>query len=452
MNTAAIAETLDQLSVISEALLTVTTVTPSIEENIEPPPQSIAIHGPTARTYIPLKSEPVKLPPRLDYLVYPEAGDNRASTSILKDSLMYYERARRTYESNQLAKAALLSTKDTLVDGEEPRRNTTIQSCENPSVPEGQGDQFLDFIEQILKQINKLLSKKNYGYDVDWMSMVQELDLDEGFFFLNMFKLHEGGELYQFLVSARKSFGECRLLESYRMCTQENLVKYRQACFGKFADYLDSVSWYTLLLKIKREKGHADGFTSELNDFRDELMQIRTQILGIGPSEDTQMPCKPNTPFIDDILKASYDTGLSQNFFLTEIKAQAEKEVCGKDFIVFCLEQQMLEILCIRLTEDLGSLKTIYLNHPDPMAYVKMKKRIESLRDLFFVLDEDSMQPNGEPAYCQVPSALKTAAHLLKVFNMKNEKEKLRCLEEVLEFATWSADMLAANAESDTEE
>ncbi|KAF3910429.1 hypothetical protein ABW20_dc0105659 [Dactylellina cionopaga] len=366
---------------------------------------------------------------------------------MLKDSLKYYEKVRRIYEKNHVVRMKLLSNKQTIDENKLGNGKVVTESAPLIRQPKEQDDQFLDFINQILKQINKLMSKANYDYDYNWTSMVQELDLDEvfenllqGFFFLNIIKIHQGGELYKFLMTARRTLGEQRLLEAYRITTADELTEFREICFGEYKDFCLHMSWFRILQEINIEKDAFETYTNDLIQYRDNLLELRSKD-SAEEFERLKAPEKPFTPYIDDILKAAYDSNIPQDYFLQEIIARAEDEICLDDFIWYCLQKKELEMLPTRFRRDLAQLKTIYLGHPSPGSIFGMRARIERFRNLFFEVDPGRFGPDGEERFVLKLEALDRATWMIEIFSINDDELMMKELEGLLRVPELSGEM-----------
>ncbi|KAK6543396.1 hypothetical protein TWF694_000143 [Orbilia ellipsospora] len=430
---------LNQLSLVSQ--------TDTTSERTVPPIQDMRRYSlnfdPPIKTYIPRPPPRTEIPPRSNLLKYPPTKDDeyRASNELLRESLLYYEKARRVYEYNHYTRLAILAGNG-IGNSNHTKPLASAERYEIFCRPD-EKDQFLDFITHVLKQFNKLQEKVELGYDDNWMGMINELDLDEAFFVLNLGKIHQGGELYQILMTAGRALGECRLMELYRTASAEKLEQVRQTSFGIFHDPISKLNWQKLLIALNAERDLARLYNHTITSFREGLFKRRGKFDFHpipGYSDRIITPHKPETPYFDEIAKAAFDSNISQQYFLTEIQAHAEVESIHRDFMVYCLEFQKYETLLGRFLEDISLLKTICPTLPDPTAYFQMKRRIEDFRGLFFVADLHSSLENGDIKYIRRPTVRDTATHLLGILKIEDEIEMTDRLNEFLEASRWDSD------------
>ncbi|KAK6518367.1 hypothetical protein TWF506_005525 [Arthrobotrys conoides] len=327
------------------------------------------------RTYLLKKAPPTDFPPRQDIKRIVDGGNDMASPSILQDSLKYYEKARRTYENN-------VQTRERLLAINAPTSQAIVNKGDGPEKSE---DLLLDYIQQILKHINTLLSKQNYDYDSSWGSMVDELDLDEGFFVTNISKTHSYGELYEFLVATRLALGEYRLMESYYIWLTEKLAKFGEERLGKYMELRNKTNWTEVWREIGEERKLLAEYVKEFEEYYQDIAEMRV-MKSYGHAVETFLPPrKPYTPYIDDIISASHDTGITHEYFAKEVLFLAEEMATGENFISHCIRARDLNYLALRFDVDLGALRIVFNGHPNPKTYFFVKDRIEKLLKLFFV-------------------------------------------------------------------
>ncbi|KAK6532343.1 hypothetical protein TWF281_006532 [Arthrobotrys megalospora] len=416
----------DSLSDITDYLehLEISRVKDPETETTKPAPENTPSRGlkPTEpgkdgpkRTYLPKKAPATLLPPRQDIKRVIEGGNNMASVVILQESLKYYEKARRIYENN-------LRTRDKLL----AINALASQIIVNPGDKlEKQDDLILDYIQQALKQINKLLSNKNYDYDRSWGSMLDELDLDEGFFVTNISKIHQYGELYEFLVATRRVLGEYRMMESYLLWSSDQLAEFAMTKLGKYQELKSKINWNRVWYEIGEERKLLVEYTKEAEEYYQDIESMR-HMKNYGHSVETFLPPeKPYTPYIDDIISASNDTGITHEYLAKEILFLAEEGTTGKNYIAYCLERNDLSYLTLRFNVDLTALRIIFHGHPDPSRYFSTKDRIEKFRRLLFVSDGDNTYHERE----KWPIA---GSELSRIFELKDEQKLLEELEEFL--------------------
>ncbi|RVD85342.1 uncharacterized protein DFL_003666 [Arthrobotrys flagrans] len=222
-------------------------------------------NGGSKRTCLLRRPPPTSLPPRQDIKRVVDGGNDMASLSILQDSLKYYEKARRTYENNLLIRGKLLAI-----------NAPTPQAIDGGGGgPEKSADLLLDYIQQIFKHINKLLSKQNYDYDRSWGSMVDELDLDEGFFVNNISKTHQYGEPYEFLVATRLVLGEYRVMESYFVWPSEKVTKFGEEKLGKYLDLKNKTNWNQIWYEIGEERKLLVKYVKEFEEYYQDIEEMR---------------------------------------------------------------------------------------------------------------------------------------------------------------------------------
>ncbi|EWC44704.1 hypothetical protein DRE_06482 [Drechslerella stenobrocha 248] len=428
-------DSLEHLSIISESLRKFELS--ELSTDISPLPDS-----PTPREIDegrPTRPPPARLPPRLDADRSLDGGAHMASKSVLKDSLVYYENARKLYLQNKELKEQLLLANQPA--GYESNVATAPQEGRQ-RVPklDSQEDQFLDFIDQILKSINILLRRDNYGYDSNWRSMVRELDLDEGFFFLNILKTHQGGELYRFLMTTGRHLGEYRLMEAYRLSTSEELTRFRERHFGQFQTFPEASNWLKLWRDISRESRQCEIFVNELQEYRDNLIERRTnRHFARDDDERLEPPYKLYTPYIDDILKAAVDSDLPKDFFLGEIAARAERVTYMTDVISFFLHRGEMDNLWYRISDDIQSLRIIFRGCSNMDGFIRMKNSIETVRNLFFTVDWNTTLRDGSVGFTLKPDYAAKALRLSKIFSIKDEATRLSEFREMLHFEAESS-------------
>ncbi|KAJ6262927.1 LOW QUALITY PROTEIN: hypothetical protein Dda_1485 [Drechslerella dactyloides] len=436
----------DHLTIITESSLSFGIDDWSDSENGEPVADSP--EPATGDPFDPRKPKPIELPPRQDADRFEAGGEHMASLPILKDSLKYYEKARRIYERNKEIITKLVAENQLKQQGHSREANENSFNMdqlfsemsamaedsddedEESNTPEEQEDQFLDFVGQILKNINNLLNKDNYHYDSNWKSMVHELDIDEGFFFLNIHKIHEGGELYEFLMTVGRFLGEYRLHETYRLCTKAELARFREHHFGRFKEFSEKVIWSRLFSQICREKTQRDMNREEVYEFRELLLNLRSK----PRSEDTERPIipdKPYLPYIDDIIKATLDSDIQREFFIEEIAALAQNETYGGDMITHFLQNCNLDSLWYRISRDILSLPFIYQNRGNMDGFVRMRTILQRYRDLFFT---EVTTKDGGVGYNIHEHAYANAVNLLETLLLEDEEEKLRGIAAILKF------------------
>ncbi|KAF3927628.1 hypothetical protein AA313_de0209742 [Arthrobotrys entomopaga] len=399
---------------------------------------------PPIKTYLPRPPPQTEIPPRSDLIKYPLTDDDelRASNDLLRESLLYYEKARRVYEHNHIARLAILANNG-IGKSKLSKPIASMERYEMIRRPTEREDQFLDFIIHVLKQLNKLQEKIEHGYDDNWKSLINELDLDEGFFVLNLGKIHQGGELYQILMTAGRALGECRLMELYHTASTEKLTQVRQACFGVFYDRITKMNWQKLLIELNEERELARIYDHTVAVFREKLINRRGKFdfqPVPGHPERIMTPLKPETPYFDEIIKASFDSDISQQYFLSEIQAHAEAESIHKDFMIYCLEFEKFDTLLGRFLEDIGLLKTSFPCFPDPTAYFQMKRRIEDFRGLLFAPDPRCPLENGDVRYVRRPHIHSTATHLLGILKIHDEAEMTNRLNKLLATSRGNSD------------
>ncbi|KAK6341612.1 hypothetical protein TWF696_008683 [Orbilia brochopaga] len=442
----------DHLTIISEAFSSFTGASWSDAEgegpDAEPTFLALAFEDPSD----PKKPDPTEIPPRLDGERSQVGGEHMVSLPILKDSLKYYEKARRIYERNKEIRRELLEHNQPKqpaapskerenifnIDDMGRRPSMLIQSedksdDEEENKPEEQEDQFLDFIGQILKNINNLLNEDNYHYDSNWKSMVRELDIDEGFFFLNIHKIHVGGELYEFLMTAGRHLGEYRLLETWRICTSTELTRFRETHFRKFEDFLKRINWSRLCSQIWREKKLLDLNSEETQEYCQSLLQRRTEP-GSEKDEANPPPNKPYLPYIDDLIKATIDSDIQQDFFTDEIMALAQNDSYGGDMILHFLKTNNLEEIWFRLQGDLKRLGSIYQGRKDMTEFLRMRAILHRYVDVFFEVKENTGNENVESGYRIAEDGFSNAMEFLDILSLQDEEEKLRRMAEIFEY------------------
>ncbi|KAK6501201.1 hypothetical protein TWF481_009045 [Arthrobotrys musiformis] len=368
------------------------------------------------RTYLLKKAPPTALPPRQDVKRIKDGGNDMASVPILQDSLKYYEKARRTYENNVRAREKVLT-----ISG----RVTPRAPDDKGDGPEPQEDMFLDYIQQIIKHINRLLSRQNYDYDRSWGSMVDELDLDEGFFVTNIRKSHQYGELYEFLVATRCVLGEHRTMQTYFLCPSEEIKKFGEEKLGKYLDIRKKTNWCQTWYEIGRERDLLVEYIKEFEEYHDDIQEMRYMKANGYAVETFLPPEKPYTPYIDDIISASCDTGITNENLATEVILLAEEMMTGDNIIKYGLESNDLNYLRSRFKIDMNALRFIYQGHPDPEMYTRAKTRLEKFRRLLFICKDGAVGPLR-------PTWLIAGVKLLEIFRIEDGKERLKKMDEFL--------------------
>ncbi|KAF3141193.1 hypothetical protein TWF569_008076 [Orbilia oligospora] len=331
-------------------------------------------NGGSKHTYLLKRAPPTEFPPRQDVKRVVDGRNDMASVSILQDSLKYYEKARRIYENN-------VQTRERLLAINAPASQTIGKG---PDGPEKSEDLILDYIQQILKHINKLLSMQHYDYDRSWGSMVDELDLDEGFFVTNISKTHQYGELYEFLVATRLALAEYRIMESYHIWTSEELAKFGKEKLGKYLEMRNKTNWTQVWYEVGEERKLLVEYVKEFEEYYQDIAEMRI-MKSYGHAVETFLPPrKPYTPYIDDIISASHDTGITHEFFAKEVLFLAEEMATGESFISHCIQTGDQNYLALRFEVDIGALRIAFNGHPNPKRYFFAKDRIEKLRCLLF--------------------------------------------------------------------
>ncbi|KAF3916314.1 hypothetical protein ABW21_db0203811 [Orbilia brochopaga] len=465
----------DHLTIITESTASMYTIDELQDaETNNQEAGTVAADSDTEDRSDPRKPEPTEIPPRQDEGKFEYGGEHMASLPILRDSLKYYEKARRIYERNKEAILKFLTEKqpkglnfpleeyeDTSKFDDTSRRTSMVAQTEDESddeesnKPEEQEDLFLDFIGQILKNINNLLNIDNYHYDSNWRSMVHELDIDEGFFFLNLHKIHEGGELYEFLMTAGRHFGEYRICKTYHLCTDAELARFRKTHFGRFEDFTERTHWNRLYREICRESRIRELGREEVYDFREYLLKLRNELRADKDHIAKEpVPDKPYLPYVDDIIKATLDSDIQRDFFIEEITALAQNGTHGGDMISSFLKNNNLEGLWFRLQKDIQQLGFIYQGRQSMDDFLRMRTILQNFRDFFFVVNWNVTAKDGGVGYTVTEEAYANAEDVLEILALEDEEERMEAMALLLDMEVVKDDgisKLAVPATEDTE-
>ncbi|KAK6357940.1 hypothetical protein TWF730_007296 [Orbilia blumenaviensis] len=415
-----VTESLKSLSIIRALSPNLRTTDPTAQntQNTYLDPEKIKIDG-IEQTYLPRRAPPTLYPPRLDIKRLPGTGKEMASVLILQDSLKYYGKAQEIYEKNCHIRQKLLA-----INADTPQIGNSSSYG-----PEQEEDPFFEFMAQIIRLISKLLSMETPShFDKSLTSMLEKLDIDEGFFLISLSKVHQGGELYEFLVATRRVLGEYRMMQCYHVWTPEKLAQFLKEKLGKYADLRSKTNWNKVWMAIGEERKLLSEYKKEFEDYYDDIESTR-HLRSIGFSVETFLPPeKPYTPYVDDIISASNDTGIIHEYLVKEILFLAEELTTGENFIRYALMTKDLTYLSLRFEVDLAGLKIIYHGHSKPEMFFQVRNRIERFRDLLFDRDKKG--------YTAKSDWYIAGAKLLDIFDIPDAERRLQELDNFLEDPT----------------